>query len=319
MSISIEETSDSVQCVTWTIELENTKGKIIETFRLVRFLTCITYFNISCSYNEIDPVKRKYNIDICLKHMKSVLDESEGKREVLPDNYNQPCAVWLNESEKILFNKYYNQDGWRVNATVQSKPGINVIKIFVQFNSFDLGEVNELVKQLTNMYVKQSNCDTQFCFQSKKQIGGHKNILSARSPVFAAMFNHNMQEAKTGQVFIKDISLKIFKELLYYIYSGRTEYSMTEETARLIFMAADKYEITGLKKECIHFLLIDLQESNAIDLLVWADRHSVQKVKEAAINYVAKNFKTIFQSDEWEGLTQNHPDLCLAVTRQLSK
>jgi hypothetical protein len=101
------------------------------------------------------------------------------------------------------------------------------------------------------MYVKQTNGDNQFGFKGKKQIGGHVNILSARSSVFAAMFTTNMQEVKTGQVVIKDIQLDIFKELLQYIYSARTKNSMIEETARLLFMAADKYYNNALKEECL--------------------------------------------------------------------
>ncbi len=39
-----------------------------------------------------------------------------------------------------------------------------------------------------------------------------------------------------------------------------------------------------------------------IDLLVWANLHLVEKIQEATIDFVARNFKIIFQSNEWENL-----------------
>ena len=49
----------------------------------------------------------------------------------------------------------------------------------------------------------------------------HKAILSARSPVFAAMFKNAMKESKTGIIKIYDVSQCAMKELLRFMYTGK--------------------------------------------------------------------------------------------------
>ena len=42
----------------------------------------------------------------------------------------------------------------------------------------------------------------------------HKIILGARSPVFNAMFNHNMTENQSKEVEIPDLDLETVKDML---------------------------------------------------------------------------------------------------------
>lgn len=48
----------------------------------------------------------------------------------------------------------------------------------------------------------------------------HRLILQTRSPVFAAMFKHNMRETQSGIVQIEDARLAAFHELLLFLYTG---------------------------------------------------------------------------------------------------
>jgi speckle-type POZ protein len=128
---------------------------------------------------------------------------------------------------------------------------------------------------------------------------------------------HDMREKKTGKVVIEDINPIIFNDLLHYIYSGRIPSPLNEKTAQLMFMAADKYNIDDLKEYCVTFLLSQMQATNALDLLIWAHLNSIEKIKEASLNFVAANGKVIFQTSEWEKIITAHPDLCLLVTRRV--
>ena len=75
----------------------------------------------------------------------------------------------------------------------------------------------------------------------------HRWILATRSPVFAAMFSHNMLEANTGCVDISDITPNIFEKLLFFIYNGR----LLDFTHNLLLLkAADKYQIKTLVFIC---------------------------------------------------------------------
>lgn len=71
----------------------------------------------------------------------------------------------------------------------------------------------------------------------------HRWILAARSSVFARMFSVDMVESRTGHVFVKDISPSIFKNLLFFIYTGEAKPTRCKQQLK---EAADKYEITTL-------------------------------------------------------------------------
>ena len=45
----------------------------------------------------------------------------------------------------------------------------------------------------------------------------NKFMLTARSPVFEAMFQHETLESQTNVVTIKDIEPEVFEEMLLYI------------------------------------------------------------------------------------------------------
>lgn len=75
----------------------------------------------------------------------------------------------------------------------------------------------------------------------------HRWILSARSPVFSAMFSNDMLEANTGCVDISDIPPNIFEKLLFFIYNGRLLESADD---LLLLKAADKYQIETLVAIC---------------------------------------------------------------------
>ncbi|EFX77551.1 hypothetical protein DAPPUDRAFT_32754, partial [Daphnia pulex] len=141
------------------------------------------------------------------------------------------------------------------------------------------------------------------------ELGVHSVILAARSPVFAAMFQHNMKEAITGEVDIEDIQPDIFDQLLHYIYSGRMSKPMTEASAHLLYAAADKYDIADLKKDCVKFLLSCVRVDNVLNLMIWSHNFSITKAKEATVAFAARHGKEICKLESWERLTENYPGL----------
>ncbi|KAJ1189023.1 hypothetical protein NDU88_005776 [Pleurodeles waltl] len=69
----------------------------------------------------------------------------------------------------------------------------------------------------------------------------------ARSPVFNAMFEHEMEESRKNRVHIKDIDPDVFKELMGFIYTGKSPPNL-KEIADSLLAAADKV-IMGTKSK----------------------------------------------------------------------
>lgn len=68
----------------------------------------------------------------------------------------------------------------------------------------------------------------------------------ARSPVFAAMFEHEMEERKQNRVAITDVDHEVLREMLRFIYTGRA--ANLERMADDLLAAADKVCINALLK-----------------------------------------------------------------------
>ena len=73
---------------------------------------------------------------------------------------------------------------------------------------------------------------------SSKHFQAHKLILSARSPAFAAMFNHDTKENREGKVDIPDVQEDVFEEFLRFIYTGTVE--GLDQFAAELLIASDK-------------------------------------------------------------------------------
>ncbi|XP_078234084.1 speckle-type POZ protein-like [Pogona vitticeps] len=77
-----------------------------------------------------------------------------------------------------------------------------------------------LADEMGGLWRNQRYTDCCLCVGGQ-EFRAHKAILAARSPVFSAMFEHEMEESKKNQVNIKDIKPEVFKEMVHFIYSGK--------------------------------------------------------------------------------------------------
>ena len=94
-----------------------------------------------------------------------------------------------------------------------------------------------LSEDLSGLFESQKFSDVILCVGGK-EFYVHKAILGARSPVFAAMFEHEMEEKKQNRVEITDMDPEVLREMLRFIYTGKAPY-LDKWDAELL-AAADK-------------------------------------------------------------------------------
>lgn len=109
-------------------------------------------------------------------------------------------------------------------------------------------------------------------------------VSSARSPVFSAMFEHEMEERKQNRVDITDVDHEVLREMLRFIYTGKA--ANLEKMADDLLAAADKYALERLKVMCEEALCTSLAIENAADILILADLHSADQLKAQAIDFI---------------------------------
>lgn len=109
---------------------------------------------------------------------------------------------------------------------------------------------------------KNSN-STDITFQigqvsKRKSFGAHRCILSARSSVFASLFE---KEHAFDKIMIEDVQPSVFKHFLRFIYTGQLKASAMSNLIELQALA-DRYQIATLQKLCRQ----PIQEMNASEL-----------------------------------------------------
>lgn len=144
----------------------------------------------------------------------------------------------------------------------------------------------------------------------------HKAILAARSPVFGAMFEHEMEERKNGRVEIPDVDSDVFREMLQFIYTGKT--SKLDQMAAELLAAADKYALDRLKVMCEESLCSSLSIDNVCSVLILADLHCASHLKEYAVEFVNSHAVEVTDSAGWTTLVTNHSHLLAEAFKVLA-
>ncbi|KAL7302949.1 hypothetical protein TKK_0004176 [Trichogramma kaykai] len=180
-------------------------------------------------------------------------------------------------------------------------------------------QVPDLTKQLAEDYGKlleSERCsDVVLVARDGAKLQAHKVVLAARSPVFAAMFEHEMRESRENEVQLRDWDAELIKQLLEYIYTGRVP-CFKGKTVPLL-MAAEQYALEGLKTACEYELCVNMSVEDAVELLLMADMHNAQNLKQAALNYVKTNIREIIDTPSFRQLTDVKPYLMADILKAL--
>lgn len=125
---------------------------------------------------------------------------------------------------------------------------------------------------MRNLLLYSANeSDVKFMFTVESNlevfIYAHKHILSIGSCVFDQMFNGLMAKCSddsTDIVYITDISMQCFKNLLMFVYIGAVELNLSNVTEMMY--AAHKYQVCKLESLCCDFLYRNMDISNVLDI-----------------------------------------------------
>lgn len=120
-----------------------------------------------------------------------------------------------------------------------------------------------------------------------KTLRAHKDILSGRCPVFAAMFSQEWQEQKTQVVTIKDFDFETVFSMIEYIYYGGDDdaYDDTVDIFELL-NAAHMYQLDHLKSKCEQQLCTSLHKENVVNYIAISDTFDLPKLKIEALAFL---------------------------------
>uniref|UniRef100_A0A1D5RGQ4 Speckle type BTB/POZ protein n=2 Tax=Macaca TaxID=9539 RepID=A0A1D5RGQ4_MACMU len=184
-------------------------------------------------------------------------------------------------------------------------------------NTMNMVKVPEcrLADELGGLWENSRFTDCCLCVAGQ-EFQAHKAILAARSPVFSAMFEHEMEESKKNRVEINDVEPEVFKEMMCFIYTGKAP--NLDKMADDLLAAADKYALERLKVMCEDALCSNLSVENAAEILILADLHSADQLKTQAVDFINYHASDVLETSGWKSMVVSHPHLVAEAYRSLA-
>ncbi|GFW48230.1 speckle-type POZ protein [Trichonephila clavipes] len=270
-------------------------------FKCMKFLILQSFLinadgrRIDCGRHEILQHELKENAMCTLPFTK----------KYLMDNKN----VYLKNDVLSLYLECSWCNGFDLNRIEKIFIGNNKINHKLCRSHSDMEELKEadLKEDLKNLYVEGTLSDVKLR-TTTQTFHSHKIILSARSPVFRAMFTTDMKEKIQECVDVPDLEDDTVRRMLLYMYTNDLE-GLQWNLAVKLYDAADKYLIVTLKNKCSSFMKRNLCPSNVCEVLGLADIHGDGDLKRAAQKYALAHEEVVFHSDEWSEFVKNNSTL----------
>ena len=150
----------------------------------------------------------------------------------------------------------------------------------------------------------------------KKQFKAHKIIMSARSTVFAAMFEVDGKVGPLASLKIEDIEPDIFEAMLRFLYTD--DIQENEELAKKLLAIAQKYQLQLLKLKCEDILMKNISKTNCAEILSLADVHEAPSLKKDALDFIRRNSGEVIKTAGWKTLRQTRPQLGIDIFEFIS-
>lgn len=140
--------------------------------------------------------------------------------------------------------------------------------------------------------------DVHFVFKQDgniEKIPAHKNLLSALSSVFYAMFNGNWQE--TEEVPITDATAVGFNEFMQFFYKNKVK--LTEENVHDVLWLANKYDVDKAITIATRFLVDRLSVKNVLSSFKIAVYCELDELQDICEKYIGINIEKVFKTKEF--------------------
>ncbi|CAB4377923.1 unnamed protein product [Rhizophagus irregularis] len=167
----------------------------------------------------------------------------------------------------------------------------------------------EVINDYEKLLENERGYDVIICVDGNEEIRGHSLVLSTRSQYFCTKLSEENVERRDGKIIIKrpDISSKLFKMILRFIYCGRIDLTAIEGFELIkLSIEVDDLNIRTLFPQ-IEDHLIKNQSTflyqNTIEILETIyQRESFTKLWNFCLEKIYKEPKILFETDKFVNL-----------------
>ena len=158
----------------------------------------------------------------------------------------------------------------------------------------------KVLKALNEFRKEETLCDVTLDVQGMC-FPAHRNVLSANSEFFKALFANEMKEKAESVVHMEEFEPKVMEQLLTYMYGGGIE--IERANALDVAIAADFLILSELKQKACEFLISDLNSENCLFLLYMAEKYNVRELRDSAQKHILENYVPVSATSAFVTLT----------------
>ena len=161
----------------------------------------------------------------------------------------------------------------------------------------DESRTTQVLNEMHRFYQDERWCDVVLLAEEGSRFPCHRLVLAASSLYFEKMFTNGMCEQHATEITLNQISSCALKHLLEFAYTSKL--SVSKDTVLEIFEAADMLQFLSARKFCQDFLLEQIDQTNCLSFMVYADAFSCEMLYERAKLCAATEFKTLCDSHDF--------------------
>lgn len=156
-------------------------------------------------------------------------------------------------------------------------------------------------------------------------IKAHRVVLAARSPVFQRMFFGEVSMLETcanAEVCLSDVEPQIAECFVQFLYTGRIKDELWKDDDAVchLLSAGHRYQVSSLVDACVTNLVSSLNEGNAAERLMLADLLGIDRIREAALEYMCASSSRLAKIQSTEAfvrLGEKRPHLALEIMSKM--
>ncbi|CAG7833735.1 unnamed protein product [Allacma fusca] len=146
----------------------------------------------------------------------------------------------------------------------------------------------------TDVTFKVKSKDSAVEPYASQGFAAHKCVLAARSPVFAAMFQSNMKETRSGEIELPDVNAAAMQAFLHSIYETSVSMLGVNTKKNLDVLAlAHKYQIDDLVEGCtqniVNIPLDEMPIKAALEVFAAGSKYQIPDLEFKALQVIKAN------------------------------
>ncbi|MCO5601129.1 hypothetical protein L7F22_055248 [Adiantum nelumboides] len=146
----------------------------------------------------------------------------------------------------------------------------------------------------------------------------HRAFLAGKSPAFKSLFcNPDVQGDSKAlipiTIDVDDMSHEVLRAFVHFFYTAVVDSEVMEKNSRLLYHAAEKYEVELLKTLCEEWITKNLSDQNALSNLELAKQYNSDVVKDAVLHAASLRIDKIPSYADYQAYVEKNPGLLLEL------